>query len=385
MANEKQKFIILYQSGKFTKKELCQGFGISRPTGDAIIARYEREGLDALEERPRRHISHPMKTDQVIEEAIKAERKKHHYWGGKKIRRILLRDYDFKDKRIPSETTVNNILKKNGLVRARGAKRRHLENRFAVYDPEHPNQIWSADFKGKFRLGNGVYCNPLTIADSKVRYLLAIQALERPDTESCKPCFERVFRENGLPELLHTDNGPPFGNANALRRLTQFAVWLMDVGVTPVYSDPAHPEQNGRHERMHRDLKAEATRPPARTMGAQQRIFDKFLLDYNTIRPHEALGMETPASMYVKSQREYTGNIQEWVYSKEQRPKLVTVNGAVRWSSERLIMISTALSGRFVAFEEAGDGIWRILYRHVALGFYCELDGKVYEIEDLEL
>lgn len=385
MANEKQKFIILYQSGKFTKKDLCQGFGISRPTGDAIIARYEQEGMDALEERPRRHINHPAKTAQVIEEAIKAERKKHRYWGGKKIRTILERDYDFEGLHIPSETTVNNILKRNGLVRPRGTRRRHIENRFVVYDPEYVNQIWSADFKGKFLLGNGEYCNPLTIAESKVRYLFAIQGLDRPDTESCKPVFERVFFENGLPEYLHTDNGAPFGNANSLRRLTQFAVWLMDVGVTPVYSDPAHPEQNGRHERMHRDLKAEATRPAAKTMGAQQRKFNKFLDEYNNLRPHEALGMKTPGSIYERSERVYTGSIQAWDYPKEQRPKLVTVNGAVRWDSSHLIMISTALSGRYVGFEEVGDGIWRIMYRHVALGYYCEFDGHMYEIEDLEL
>jgi len=385
MASEKQKFIILYQSGKFTKTELCQGFGISRPTGDAIIARYEQEGMDALEERPRRHSNHPQKTAQDIEDAIVAERKKHRYWGGKKIRKLLVRDYDFRDEHIPSETTVNNILKKNGLVRERGAKRRHLENRFVVYDPQEPNEITSADFKGRFPLGDGQCCNPLTIADSKTRYLYAIQALAWPDTESSKPVFERVFREYGLPEYVHTDNGAPFGNANSLRRLTQFAVWLMDVGVTPVYSDPAHPEQNGRHERMHRDLKAEATRPAARTMAAQQRRFNAFREEYNTVRPHEALGMETPASVYVRSRREYTGSIQLWDYPKEQRTKLVTVNGAVRWDSERLVMISTALSGRYVSFEEAGDGVWAIRYRHVSLGYYCELDQRVYEIEDLEL
>lgn len=385
MASEKQKFIILYQSGKFTKTELCKGFGISRPTGDAILKKFEEEGWEALAVRSRKHIDHPFRTADDIEDAIVAERKKHTHWGGKKIHRLLERDYDFGDEHIPSITTVNNILKREGLVLARQRVRRHLENRHPVYDPDYPNQIQSADFKGKFPMGNREYCNPLTIADTKTRYLFAIQALERPDTEHCKPIFDKVFREYGLPEYLHTDNGAPFGNANSLRRMTQFSVWIIDVGVTPVYSDPAHPEQNGRHERMHRDLKAEATRPAAANMRAQQKKFDKYIVEYNTVRPHEALGMKTPAEEYVKSAREYQGVITPWDYSKEQRTKLVTVNGAVRWDTNHLVMISTALSGRYVGFEEAGDGIWRIWYRHVALGYYSELAGRVFEIEDLEL
>lgn len=385
MASEKQKFIILYLSGKFTKTELCKGFGISRPTGDAILKKFEEEGWEALAVRSRKHIDHPFKTADDIEDAIVGERKKHTHWGGKKIHRLLERDYDFGDEHIPSITTVNNILKREGLVLARQRVRRHLENRHPVYDPDYPNQIQSADFKGKFPMGNREYCNPLTIADTKTRYLFAIQALERPDTEHCKPIFDKVFREYGLPEYLHTDNGAPFGNANSLRRMTQFSVWIIDVGVTPVYSDPAHPEQNGRHERMHRDLKAEATRPAAANRRAQQKKFDKYIVEYNTVRPHEALGMKTPAEEYVKSAREYQGVITPWDYSKEQRTKLVTVNGAVRWDTNHLVMISTALSGRYVGFEEAGDGIWRIWYRHVALGYYSELAGRVFEIEDLEL
>lgn len=385
MASEKQKFIILYESGRFTKTELCRGFGISRPTGDAILRRYEEEGWEALDERVRRHISHPFKTAQDIEETIIAERRKHRTWGGKKLRVILERDYDFGDEHIPSVTTVNNILKKNDLVAERNRARRHLENRFPVYTPDHPNQIVSADFKGRFPMGNRQYCNPLTIADPYSRFLFAIAALERPDTESSKPIFDKVFREYGLCDFLHTDNGAPFGNSSSLRRMTQFSVWIMDIGITPVYSDPAHPEQNGRHERMHRDLKAEATRPAAANIRGQQKRFTEFLIEYNTIRPHEALGMKTPAEVYKRSEREYNGVIRPWDYTKEQKAKLVTVNGAVRWDVDHLVMISTALSGRYVGFEEVGDGIWRIMYRHVALGYYSELADKVYEIEDLDL
>jgi len=276
MQLQKKKFITLWETGRVTKTYLCKEFGISRPTGDAIIKRYQEVGWDALEEQPRRHKSHPFTTTKTIEDAIINERKAHSNWGGRKIRVLLLRTYE--EAEVPPETTVNNILKKHGLTVPRKPPRRKLVKRSEpTFDPQLPNQIMSADFKGKFRMGNGQYCNPLTIADSYSRFLFAIVGLERPDTESSKPIFERVFREYGLPYQLHTDNGPPFGNAASLRRMTMLSVWIMELGITPVYSDPASPQQNGRHERMHRDLKAEATRPPGSSMVAQQRKFNEGL------------------------------------------------------------------------------------------------------------
>ena len=385
MESQKQKFILLYETGKFTKTELCSYFGISRPTGYAILKRYEEEGFEALKERSRRHNSHPLTTPKAIEDAIVTVRKAHRYWGARKIRVILLRDGGYSADQIPSDTTVNNIMKKHGLTMTRRRGIRRITNQYPIYDPDEPNELWSADFKGKFRLGNREYCHPLTIADSKSRFLLAIAALAHPNTESCKPIFDRVFREYGLPESIHTDNGAPFGNSMSLRRMTQFSVWLMDLGITPVYSDPAHPEQNGRHERMHRDLKAEATRPPAMTLGAQQRKFDKFLSDYNTVRPHEALGMKTPDEVHRKSPRVYNRKIQEWDYDKQLALRLVTVNGAIRWDKKHFVMISTALAGRYVGVEEVDDGVWAIWYRHVQLGLYSERTGKVYEVEDFNV
>lgn len=380
MESQKQKFILLFKTGKFTKKALCAEFGISRPTGDLIIKRFEEEGWDALLERNKKPYRHPNQTPVEIENDIVNIRNRYPHWGARKIVELLLREWE--SEFIPSETTVNNIMKRYGLTIPRHKARRKIQNHFPIFDPHEPNEVWSADFKGKFRMGNREYCNPLTIADSMSRFLFAIEALERPDTEASRPIFERVFRENGLPIQLHTDNGAPFGNSMALRRMTQLSVWIMDLGVTPVYSDPGHPQQNGRHERMHRDLKAESTRPPGVNIRAQQKMFDRFREDYNTVRPHESLGMKTPEEVHIRSIREYPNKIPEWYYPKESRTKIVTVNGAIRFDSERLVMVSTALSGRYIGLEEIEQGIWLMYYRHVQLGYFSERTNEVYEVED---
>jgi len=381
MESEKQKFVMLYETGRFTKSDLCAQFGISRPTGDAILKRYQKEGWDALRERSHRPGRHPFTTAKEIEDAIVKKRKRYVHWGARKIIELLRRDPKVQTVLIPSETTVNNIMKRHGLTLVRRKAPRRIEDRQPVYDPKEPNEIWSADFKGKFRLGNRAYCHPLTIADSYTRYLIAIKGLENPNTESSKPIFDKAFCEYGLPQFMHTDNGAPFGNSMSLRRMTQLSVWLMDLGITPVYSDPGCPQQNGRHERMHRDLKAEATRPPAMTLAAQQKRFDAFRREYNTVRPHESLGMKTPCEVHKKSDRVYTRRIREWDYDKALQTKLVTVNGAVRWNSEYFVMISTALSGRYVGFRDEGNGVWGIWYRHVLLGYFSERTKLVYEAD----
>ena len=356
MINQKQKFIALWESHTMKMKDLCTLFKISRPTGYAIVERYEEEGWDALLERSRRHFNHPLKTSKSIEEYLVGDREKHPRYGCRKLRYMLHRDHGVPEEELPSETTVNNILKRNGLIAVQRKALRRIRNQYPYFDPQEPNEIWSADFKGKFRLGNKSYCYPLTIADSKTRLILAIEGLEKADTDHSKPIFEKVFSEYGLPEFLHTDNGAPFGNSMSLRRMTRLSVWLMDLGVTPVYSDPAHPEQNGRHERMHRELKAEVTRPASNTLKAQQHRFDRFREEYNTVRPHEALEMKTPAEVHKSSERVYTRKVQEWSYEKSLQTRLVTVNGAIRWNVERFVMVSTALSGRYVGVEEVDNG-----------------------------
>jgi transposase InsO family protein len=380
MENIKQKFILLFQTDQFTMVALCKQFGISRPTGYAILKRYQDEGWEALDERSRAHRTHPNQTPAQIEEALLTHRVSHPQWGARKL--LVLLERAMPGIELPCESTVNNILKKHGKVTPRARKGRRIINKYPHFDPQEPNLVWSADFKGKFRMGNYEYCNPLTIADSMSRYLFDIHGLEYCRAEDCKPIFEKAFREHGMPEQMHTDNGPPFGSWNSLRRMTSLAVWFMDLGVTPVYSDPGQPQQNGRHERMHRDLKAHATRPPGSGWRSQQKRFDNFRKEYNEVRPHEALMMKTPSEVHKESTTEYPRRVQDWTYPSSMKMKLVTVNGALRWKSEGLIMVSTALSGKYVGLEPVDDGIWTVYYRNVALGILSEKTQRVYELED---
>ena len=383
MFSQKQKFIALYETGNFTMEGLCRDFGISRTTGYNVLNVYEEHGEEGLKGLPKSHKSHPQSPPKEIEDSVLSYRKDHRTWGAKKLRHLLLDEWD--ESCVPSVTTVNHILKKNGLVKPRKRRLSRISNINPYFDPEFPNQIMTADFKGKFRMQNKEYCYPLTIADSKSRFVFAVEALERGTTELCRPVFERVFREYGLPEMMHTDNGAPFGCVNSLRRMTFHSVWLMDLGITPVYSDPGCPTQNGRHERMHRDLKAEATRPAGKNLADQQRMFNKFIADYNTIRPHESLGMRRPADVHEKSPREYHGKIYEWDYSRELDVRMVSANGFIRWRTDHWLSISTALSGKMVGMKEVLEGIWELYYRHVLLGYFSEQTGKTYEVENFDL
>jgi len=381
--NEKERFVSFYEMNLMTKTELCKRFNISRVTGDRILASYKKHGIQALQGLSKAHLAHPFKTPQEVEDDILRLRGLYKNWGAKKIRELLFDEWEADS--VPSATTVNSILKKHGMVKPRKPRINRIGTINPYFDPENPNDIWSTDFKGKFRMQNREYCNPLTIADSKSRFVFAVEALERPTTELCIPVYERVFREYGLPLAIHSDNGSPFGCVNSLRRMTMLSTWFMDLGITPVYSDPGCPTQNGRHERMHRDLKAESTRPPGSCLADQQRIFDKFISDYNTIRPHEALNMRRPAQVHVASTREYTGRIYSWDYNNDLTVRMVSKNGAIRWKSDKWIMITTALGGKFIGMKEIEDGVWELYYRHVLLGYYSEQTGRTYEIENFKL
>lgn len=373
---QKIEFITEWRSGIYTITELCRQFGISRPTAYKYIDRYEKEGLEGLYEKSRSHSNHPKKTKGYIEDSIVSLRAKHPRWGAEKIWKLLQGEY--RKNQIPSISTINRILKRNDLVIPRKRKRR-VEPVFPIFDPKNCNEVWSADFKGKFRMGNKIYCHPLTIADSYSRYVFSAKGLYGEKYEPTKKEFERVFKEYGLPKQIHTDNGTPFGRVSAIQRLTRLAVWFIDLGIEPVYSDPAHPDQNGRHERMHRDLKAEATRPPGYDLRVQQRKLNSFVYEYNNVRPHKALDLETPASVHIFSRRQYPEKIKEWVYPAYCQVRRVCRNGALRWRSTKWVMISTTLIEKEVGLEELGNGIWRVYYRNKMLGYF---DEKTLRIQD---
>ena len=280
--DEKFWFINEFRSGYWTMKDLCKAFGISRTLGYKYLHRYEDYGFQGLYEVPRIPHSSPNKTSDDTITVIVGLRKEHPRYGAEKLRTLLLER--FPERECPAISTINLILKRNGLVKAKKRVRR-IKPVNPIFDPKAPNDIWSADFKGKLRLKDGTYLYPLTIADSYSRYLFAAQGLYHPNLAATQAVFTSVFREFGLPLQIHTDNGSPFAGPTSLARLSSLAVWFMELDIDPVYSDPGHPEQNGRHERMHRELKAEVSRPAASGLIWQQRRLNRSFMTIIALGP----------------------------------------------------------------------------------------------------
>nr|WP_321453063.1 IS481 family transposase [uncultured Carboxylicivirga sp.] len=374
---QKMEFICEWRTQKYSITELCKAFGISRPTAYKLIHRFENEGIEGLINESKAPRNHPNQTKEEIVHKILSLKEKHKLWGAKKIRRLLLNDCNEKD--IPSIVTVHNILHKHGFVKPKKRLKR-VKPVYPIFDPKECNEVWSADYKGKFLMGNKVYCHPLTIADSKSRFMFAAKGHYHENLKSAKTAFTKVFRTYGIPKQIHTDNGSPFGSVAAIQRFTRLSYWFIDLGIQPVFSDPAHPEQNGRHERMHRDLKAACTKPAAYNLIAQQRRLNCFVREYNHVRPHEALGMETPASVHEFSTRPFPERIPGYDYESEMKVLKVTQNGAMRWGAYYWVYLTASLKGKYVGVLEMGNGIWRVFYRSVFLGYFDEKNVRKKEI-----
>jgi transposase InsO family protein len=271
---------------------------------------------------------------------------------------------------LPAPSTVAALLARAGLVTARRRRRTlgHPGRPTAAMDA--PNAIWTADFKGEFKTRDGVYCYPLTICDGYSRFLLACRALPSTATAGARPVFERLFREHGLPARIRTDNGVPFATI-ALARLSALSVWWLRLGILPDLTEPSSPQQNGRHERLHRTLKAEATKPAAASAVAQQHVFDHFRREYNTERPHEALGQATPASCYTPSRRPFPRRLPAPEYPAHWEVRRVSRNGGVRWG-DAWVNVSHVLAEESVAFEEVADGVWQVYFGPLRVGRFEE-------------
>lgn len=367
--DQKIEFICEWRTGKYTITELCKAFEISRPTAYKLIHRLETYGIEGFKDMSKSPNNHPNKTKDSVEQKIIELKEKHKLWGAKKIRKLLFNDCDEED--IPSIVTVHNILSRHGFVKQQKRCRR-VKPVYPIFDPKECNEVWSADYKGKFYMGNKKYCHPLTIADSKSRFLFTAKGHYRENYKEAKAEFTKVFRKYGIPKQIHTDNGSPFGAVAAIQRYTRLSYWFIDLGILPVFSDPAHPEQNGRHERMHRDLKASCASPSSFDMKAQQRKLNHFVREYNQVRPHEALGMETPVSVHKFSTRPFPEKITEYEYDSDMQIMKVTQNGSIRWKTYYWIYLTASLKGKYVGVQEMGNGIWRVYYRNVFLGFFDE-------------
>jgi transposase InsO family protein len=355
--------------------DLCASYGISRKSGYKWIDRYMKCGPDwALERGHEAAVVHN-KTPVEVEQALMDMRLLHPTWGARKLlHQVGLVQPGWT---LPHESTVCDMLKRNGLIEARPRRR-------AIGHPgrpslviEGPNDCWSADFKGQFQTGDGCWCYPLTVTDNYSRYLLCCQALRGTLLEPTRLALRRLFREHGLPRRLRTDNGVPFA-AVTLGRLSRLSVWLLKLGVLPELTQPGKPQQNGRHERMHRTLKAETASPPAGSLAAQQRRFNTYRPEYNEVRPHEALDMATPAQLYRPSIRPMPDKLLPMEYPDRFEVRLVSGNGGIRWR-KGWVNVTSALVGEYVGLEAIDDGLWDVYFGVKKIG---RLHERHMRIED---
>jgi putative transposase len=375
---ERLELIREYESGLLTMTELAAQYGISRKTGYKWLERYTVEGVHGLDDRSRRPHHHPQATDPAVLEALLAHRYRHPRWGAKKLVAIAARRQPEID--WPSRSTVNAVLKQRGLIHPR--RRRHHPAMGPVPQaPRAVNEVWTTDFKGEFRTGDGRYCYPLTLRDGLSRFVLRCDGLVGPTYEATRSRFERAFADYGLPDRIRSDNGPPFAGTG-VGRLSRLAVWWIRLGIRPERIALGHPEQNGSHEQFHRVLKAETTRPPAATLRAQQRRFDAFCAEYNQERPHEALAQQPPATVYRPSPRPYPRQLPPLDYAGHWEVRRVYGNGCVWWGTH-VLFLSNALIGHDVAFEEVDDGLWTVYFATVALARFDERHRQLHPIASL--
>jgi len=369
--DERLRFVARLLEGH-TMSQACREFGISRPTGYKIFNRYKDIGYQGLLDRSRRPYRHANQLPFQIESAIVRLRNEHPSWGAAKIREKLLRAFPMVP--APAKSTVHAVLDRNGLVERR-KRRRHKAQGTSLTDPRSPNQLWCADFKGEFMLGNRQYCYPLTITDYSSRYLLACESLESTKSSFAFSVFERVFKDFGLPGAIRTDNGVPFASPNALFGLSKLAVWWLRLGIQIERIKPGHPQQNGRHERMHLTLKKEATKPASFNFLQQQGRFDKFLEVYNSQRPHQAIGMRYPAELYTPSARPFR-HPEPPQYPFHDRTVCVTRCGRI-CIGRRKINLSQVFSGQLLGIREVDEKIWLVSFLDFDLGYFDEVEGRV--------
>src|ERR1700751_4629229 len=368
--DERIRFVIRLKDGE-SMASRCREFGISRKTGYKVLDRYEECGLEGLTDRARRPHRYANQLPVQVEAAIVAAKREKPSWGARKIRERLLPRLPHEVK-VPACSTIHAILDRRGLVTRAKRSRTHC-NGTPLSSGLTPNELWSTDYKGEFKLGNHKYCYPLTVSDPPPRFLRLGEARESNQEQFAFTAFERLFKERGLPQAIRSDNGVPFASPNGLFNLSRLAVWWLRLGVTIERIQPGHPQQNGRHERMHRTLKREATRPAGSNFLQQQAKFDTFVHEFNYERPHEALDMKYPADLYQPSTRPYRG-IGELSYPFHDRTALVTCCGRICIYKKK-INLSTSLAGQAVGIKEVDDGIWLVSFMDYDLG-YIDLEEK---------
>jgi transposase InsO family protein len=366
---ERLRFVARLLDGE-AMTEVCREFGISRKTGYKIFDRYKEHGLEALSDRSRRPVRYANQLPAQIETLIVQLKTEKPHWGRARSASSWLGGSMAMSECRPKAQFMRCSI---ATTVKRGGSPRHRAHGTPLSQGVAPNDLWCTDFKGEFKLGNGRYCFPLTVSDHASRFLLLCEALDSTREDPAITAFERLFRERGLPLSIRSDNGVPFASPNALFNLSKLSVWWLRLGIAIERIKPGHPQQNGRHERMHLTLKKEATRPPGFNSLQQQERFDAFLREFNTERPHEALDMNCPAALYTASPRPYSG-LPDLTYPFHDRDVLVTNCGRLCLHRKK-VNISVVLAGQKLGIKEVDDGIWLVSFMHYDLGYF-DLEQK---------
>jgi len=371
--DQKTQFISDYIRDYYNFTELCERYGISRKTGYKWIERYHAEGPPGLKERSRAPKGNPQRTPQKIVDALLELRQKHPTWGAKKLLdKLSERQPSWK---LPARATVYDLLKPYGVIPKRRRRSKPGHSGYSRIQALQPNDVWCTDFKGQFKMGNGHYCYPLTVTDQFSRFIPVIKSLPSTATVGVKPIFTRIFQEYGLPKYMRSDNGVPFATT-ALCRLSALSAWWIQLGIIPDLIEPGKPQQNGQHERMHRTLKDETTRPPGYSSPAQQRKFNAFVQEFNHERPHEGIDMKRPAQLFEPSPRQMPSKIKPFEYPDRYEVRYVSGNGGIRWNNQ-WVCVSHVCHGQYVGFEEIDYKVWNVFYGPVKIGIFHEHKLKI--------
>jgi transposase InsO family protein len=372
---ERKRFVADLLRGERYMTELCELYGISRKTGYKWLDRFESGGVAALSDRSHAPLWQPHAVAAPMVQQLLQVRQQHPTWGPRKLLAWL--QAHERPAPWPAASTVGEILRRHGLVPQRRHRRTHAAARIEVglVQPTTPNELWCTDFKGEFRTLDRYYCYPLTLTDAVSRYVLACRGLVSIDTHQVRPWFERTFREYGLPSTMRSDNGPPFAST-ALGGLSRLSAWWVKLGIVPEFITPGCPQQNGRHERMHKTLKDETTRPPAANLQAQQRKFDRFVDEFNLQRPHEALQQRPPSAVYRASTRPYPSRLAPIQYPDSFTVRQVRHNGQIKFDGQ-MLFVSEVLRGEPVGLTQVDEHLWWIYFSMVPLGV---LDTRTMQI-----
>lgn len=369
--DERIKFVGRLLSGE-RMSDLCKEFGISRVTGYKLWSRYQEYGSKGIYYQSRAPHHHPNQTPFEVENLIVRLKRERPSWGAPKIREIISNKYP--SIKIPATSTVHSILDRHELVNKRRERNKFKAMASYLSTPHKPNDLWCVDFKGQFRMGDKNYCYPLTLSDFVSRFLISCEALSSTEEKPCFSVFEEAFKEYGLPDAIRSDNGIPFAGGTSLWNLTRLSVWWIRLGIKLERIEPGNPQQNGRHERMHRTLKLEATHPARSNLLQQQETFDKFKARFNCERPHQALDMKRPAEVHQKSSRPYQG-LSDLAYPGSDKTILISNCGRICVKKQK-IHLSRAFANQAVGIKEVDTGIWRVEFMHYTLGYFDEESEK---------